>query len=100
MEKVKDKLYQAQNLIQECLTLIEPASMDTNGIFASSEALKSVRKADRRWETIDVWQSFTIPLDEAKLENLRTKCWAMEKKLNKRFRVVKHETCYEIGRIE
>jgi hypothetical protein len=71
-----------------------------NEIFESSPKLKQVRQIDRRWETIESGQSFAIPLDDAKIDNLRSKCWAMGKKLNKRFRVVKHETCYEIGRIK
>ena len=74
---------------------------EVKDVFPASDKLRQVRKIDRRWETIDVWQSFTIPLDaHVSLNNLRSKCWAMGKKLNKRFRVVQHETCYEVGRIE
>lgn len=70
-------------------------------IFESSPKLKQVRQLDRRWETVEVGQSFAIPLEaHVSLNNLRSKCWAMGKKLNKRFRVVQHETCYEVGRIE
>ncbi len=69
--------------------------------FESSTKLKQIRKPiDRRWETTEIGRSFSIPLNEANLAALRHKCWVMGKKLGKRFRVVQHETCYEVGRIE
>ena len=68
-------------------------------IFDSSEKLLNVRQDDKIWETLEIKKSFTVPLEQAKLANLRTKCWSMGKKLNKKFRVVQHDNCYEIGRI-
>ena len=69
--------------------------------FESSTKLKQIGKpVDRRWETVEVGRSFEIPLNDTNLAALRHKCWAMGKKLNKRFRVVQHVTCYEVGRIK
>ena len=67
-------------------------------IFESSSKLSQVKKDWMAWKTIEIGQSFAVPLDQGKLANLRSKCWAMGKKLNKKFRVVQHENCYEIGR--
>ena len=74
---------------------------ETDPTFESSPKLKQIRKpVDRRWETTEVGRSFKIPLNETNLAALRHKCWAMGKKLNKRFRAVQWESCYEVGRIE
>ena len=70
-------------------------------IFESSDKLKQVKKpVDRRWETTEVGRSFEIPLSETNLAALRHKCWAMGKKLNRKFRAVQWENCYEVGRLE
>ena len=71
---------------------------ETPKIFESSPQMKKTKQIDRRWETIEVDQSFFIDLDQASLINLRHKCWAMGKKLGKRFRVLQHPNGYEIGR--
>ena len=74
-----------------------------NNFFPISDKareLASDRQIDRRWETVEIGHAFAIPLDQAKLANLRTKASTMGKRLEKVFVVVQHETCYEIGRIE
>lgn len=71
-----------------------------NQIFQSSDKLKQMRQIDRRWETIEIGQSFIIPLNEIKLATLRAKAVNKGNRLNKRFRVIRHENCYEVGRIE
>lgn len=73
---------------------------ETPKIFESSPKMKQTKQIDRRWETIEIGQSFSIPLNEANLAQLRNKCWVMGKKLGKRFRALQYENCYEIGRIE
>ena len=66
--------------------------------FPSSERALRISEVDRRWETLEIGRSFSIDSSQLALHNLRNKAWRMGKKLNKRFRVVDHKTCYEVAR--
>ena len=67
--------------------------------FESSERAKKINQIDRRWETLEIGRSFSIEHNQIAIANLRNRAWYNGRKLGKRFRVVQHETCYEVARI-
>jgi len=73
-------------------------------IFKSSERLIKPEpkrpKHDFPWNTVECGESFAVPRDQIKLETLRPLCSAKGKELNKKFRMIVHENCYEVGRIK
>ncbi len=74
-----------------------------SGLFPISDELKELarkREIDTRWEIAEIGQGFDIPLNQAKLTNLRTKASIMGKKLDRKFAVKQHEKCFEVGRIK
>lgn len=73
--------------------------MDNFKIFPSSPELTASGKYNFPWDTIECGQSFAVPKDEIKLLTLRPMATAKGKKLNKKFRVVEHDDCYEVGRL-
>jgi hypothetical protein len=52
------------------------------------------------WRVLTVGQSFSVQFDEMKEKTLINYAYRMGKKLKKRFRVLKHDNCYEVACIE
>lgn len=75
--------------------------MSDTTIFSSSPQLTTpkVIKHKYPWNELECGQSFAIPKDRIKLLTLRPMATAKGKKLNKKFRVVEHGDCYEVGRL-
>jgi len=73
-------------------------------IFESSPKINEDRRTNVKrnfpWNTINCGQSFAVPLNEMKLITLRSMASAKGKKLHKKFKVVQHETTYEVARID
>ncbi len=70
-------------------------------IFQSSDKAQ-IKQTDRRWETIEIGQSFAISQSEVKLATLRSKATYNGYKFRKKFRIIIHDSknCYEIARIK
>lgn len=56
-------------------------------------------KFDFPWDTIKVGESFKVPKNVIKFGTLKPKASIAGKKLNKKFKVVEHFDCYEVGRL-
>lgn len=73
-------------------------------IFKSSEKLTDTKptraKRNWPWNTLECGQSFIVPLEEIKQITLRPLCSAKGRELNKKFKMVVHEECYEVGRVK
>ena len=68
-------------------------------ISDKARELAAARRIDQRWETVEINHGFKIPLDQAKLSNLRTKASEMGKRLNREFVIIQHENGYEVARV-
>lgn len=73
-------------------------------IFESSSKINEDRRTNVKrnfpWNIINCGQSFAVPLNEIKIQTLRSQCSVMGKKLHKKFKVVIHNDCYEVARID
>jgi len=52
------------------------------------------------WRAVTVKKSFAVQFDEMKEKTLINYSYRMGRKLKKKFKVIKHETCYEVACIE
>lgn len=70
-------------------------------IFPSSAQLATKKaKHDFPWKTLECGQSFSVPREYIKIETLRPMCSMKGRELNKKFKIVVHEGCYEVGRVK
>ena len=80
------------------------STANTKSIFQSSEKMiqpKTKRvKRNWPWNELNCGESFSVELHEIKAETLRPLCSLKGRELGKKFRMIVHETCYEIGRIK
>lgn len=72
-------------------------------VFPSSEVLINKKhkglKHDWPWTKLECGQSFKVMFDEIKEATLRARCSQKGGELGKKFRMVKHDDCYEVGRV-
>ena len=70
-------------------------------IYPSSQQLTAKRsKYDFPWNTIDCGQSFMVDKSLIKGVTLRPLCSIKGKELGKKFKMVEHNDCYEVGRVK
>lgn len=73
-------------------------------IFPSSDKLTNPEprkpKRDWPWKTLECGQSFSIEFEEIKLVTLRPMVSNMGRQLGKKFKLIVHDSCYEVGRVK
>lgn len=52
------------------------------------------------WDKLECGQSFKVPKEYIKAETLRPMCSLKGKQMNKKFKMIVHDDCYEVGRVK
>lgn len=70
-------------------------------IFPSSAQLATKKsKHNFPWKSLECGQSFSVPKEYIKIETLRPMCSLKGREMGRKFKIVVHSDCYEVGRVK